>query len=403
VPRTGPGRLVWVTVAIILISLMMRTPIVEIAPVIGNIQADLGISASVAGLLTSIPVLCFAVATPFAVWIVRRGGTTFAVTVLVAGTLVGWVLRSSGGIASVLIGTALIGVFITIGNVVLPVVIRREYSPHRAGIMTGVYISALNVGSMVVTVGTAPLEPTLGWRGAILVWAVFAVAALAVWIGLNGWRRSLVPQATAHAPRPGEHLPPRVFRSLTIWLLAVAFAGQAFGYYGVTAWLPKLLADEQGVSASTAGAIASIFQIAAILGALGSPLIARRRGGLLPAIATIGLLWLTVPLGFLFAPGLWGVWSVLGGAAQGGGLTVILIISSAFSRDDRHAAAINALVQATGYTIAAFAPTIVGAVRDATGDWTAPLLVVLAAVLTFGVLGSVGAVRVQRRPLPPPP
>lgn len=374
----------------------MRSPIVTIAPVVGQIRADLGISATVAGLLTSLPVLCFAVATPLAVWIVQRGGSTFAVTLCLAGTGAAWILRSLGGIETVLIGTVLIGVFITIGNVVVPVVIRREYSAERAGLMTGVYVSALNVGSMAVTIGTAPLEPDLGWRGAILVWALFAVAALAVWFGLHGWRSSVTPVMTPGEIRPAGHVPPRLFRSLTVWLLALAFSGQAFSYYGVTAWLPQLLKEEQGYSAAQSGAISSIFQIAAIIGAIGAPLLARRFSNL-AAIATLGVLWLSVPLGFLLAPDLWALWCILGGAAQGGGITIVLITTVSLSRDDRHASAMNGLVQGVGYSVAALSPTLVGALRDVTGGWTSPLLAILVATLAFGVLGSWGAVRAASR------
>jgi CP family cyanate transporter-like MFS transporter len=262
--------------------------------------------------------------------------------------------------------------------------------------MTGVYVSALNVGSMAVTIGTAPLEPALGWRGAVLIWVLFAVAALAVWFGLHGWRATVTPVATPGEIRSAGHVPPRLFRSLTVWLLAFAFSGQAFSYYGVTAWLPQLLKDEHGYSAAQSGAISSIFQIAAIIGAIGAPLLARRVSNL-AAIATIGALWLTVPLGFLLAPDLWALWCILGGAAQGGGITIVLITTVSLSRDDRHASAMNGLVQGVGYSVAALSPTLVGALRDVTGAWTAPLLAVLVATLAFGVLGSWGAVRARSR------
>ena len=63
-------------------------------------------------------------------------------------------------------------------------------------------------------------------------------------------------------------------RWITVGLTA-GFAGQAFSYYGVTAWLPSLLADELGMTAAAAGAGSSLFQILAIVGGLGVPLAAR--------------------------------------------------------------------------------------------------------------------------------
>ena len=51
----------------------------------------------------------------------------------------------------------------------------------------------------------------------------------------------------------------------------------------------------------------------------------------------------------------------------------------------------SALVQGGGYVVAATGPTVVGAVHAATGGWTAPLLVVLAAIALLAVAGTVSA------------
>ena len=69
VVRSAP---VWLlTLAIVLIALNLRGPIVATAPVLDQMSADLGLGAVVAGLLTSIPVLCFALASPAATSTVR--------------------------------------------------------------------------------------------------------------------------------------------------------------------------------------------------------------------------------------------------------------------------------------------------------------------------------------------
>ena len=96
------------------------------------IAADLGISAATAGLLTGLPVLCFALATPAASALLARGGARPRGGDLAGRAAGRHVLRSLDGLPCALAGTLLIGVAITVGNVAVPVVIARDL-PHRAG------------------------------------------------------------------------------------------------------------------------------------------------------------------------------------------------------------------------------------------------------------------------------
>ncbi|MBF4603257.1 MFS transporter [Curtobacterium sp. VKM Ac-2884] len=410
--------------AIVLIALNFRGPIVATAPVIGDVRLDLGLTSTIAGLLTTIPVLCFALATPFASWVIAKADPERAVSLSLVIVLAGTVVRSMPSSAALLIGTAVIGIGITIGNVVIPVVIRRDTSPERVGLVTGVYTSALNVGSMITSLATAPLAALWGWPLAIAVWAVFAVIAGFAWTYAVGaraaWRRPVrsdddeplpitgpidqvldtgairtirADRAAAAAAATAAE-PVRPARRLITWGLTLAFGGQAFSYYALTAWIPTLLHDEIGFSKASSGASSSVFQILAVVGALGVPLLAakwRPRA----IIALVAFLWLAMPLGLLFAPQLWLLWSVLGGAAQGGGITVIFIVIVRIVSSDADARRMSAFVQGGGYLIGSAGPLVAGALHGATGDWTAPLLVVLVSVLTLGVVGTIAARRVS--------
>ncbi|PPH14090.1 MULTISPECIES: CynX/NimT family MFS transporter [unclassified Rathayibacter] len=391
--RSAPWLLV---VAVALVALVLRGPIVAVAPIIDAVREDLALSAGQAGVLTSIPVLCFALATPLALLVIRRAGPDAAVTVTLIGVALGTIVRSIGDVGPAVAGTILIGVSITIGNVVLPVVIRRDVAPERVDLTTGVYTAALNIGSTITSLGTAPLALTLGWRGALLVWLALNALALAGWLVAVGPRAALGPTPRpSRADRAPAAPAPRIFRSATVLALALCFSSQAFSYYGVTAWLPSLLVDRNGFSIATAGASASVFQLAAVAGALGVPLLVRRLGPL-GSIVLVGLLWCTVPAGLLLAPQLWALWCVLGGAAQGGGFTVVFVLVVRLSRSDAHASRLSATVQGIGYAVAATAPTVIGFAHDASGGWEAPLLTVLAATCSFLLFGTLAAAR-QRR------
>ncbi|ROQ37154.1 CP family cyanate transporter-like MFS transporter [Frondihabitans sp. PhB188] len=413
VRRAAKSPAAWLlTLAIVLIALNLRGPIVATAPVLDDIKSDLALGALVAGLLTSIPVLCFAVASPLASAVIGRLGAERAVTVGLLGIVVGTILRSLGTQTWLIVGTIVIGVSITVGNVVLPVIIRRDFSPERAGFITGVYTSALNVGSMITSLGTAPLAASTGWPLALVVWGSFAIIAGAVWIVAIGFRSALrgtgenraqelltgpvevitasIPVVSAGARPPTTSL----FRRWSTWGLTLAFAGQAFGYYGLTAWIPTLLHDEVGLSRAGAGASSSIFQILAVVGALGVPLLSLRWRPVY-IIGLVATLWLFMPLGLLFAPQLWFVWSLFGGIAQGGGITIVFIIIVRMVTSDVEARRLSALVQGGGYALASLGPLVVGGVHDATRSWAAPMIVVFVSVLVLGVSGVLSARKVR--------
>ena len=381
--------------AILLLALNMRGPIVAVSPVTEVIRADLGVDGATVGLLTSLPVLCFGLATPPASALLARLGLGPGVLVSLAVLLVGIVVRSLGGLTAALAGTVLIGAAITVTNVAVPVVIGRELSRH-AGAVLGAYTAALNVGSMLTLSLTVPIADAAGWRFALAAWGALVIVAAGVW----WWATRSFGKGAAAAPmKPGEQSS-RWWRRPVVWGLTIAFAGQAFAYYGMTAWLPVLLTDTLGMTAAQAGVSASIFQIAAIAGAVGVPVLLRWCAGPRLAVAAVCIAWVVLALGLLLVPSGWALWCAFGGAAQGGGITVIFALIVRKARDAAENRRMSALVQGGGYTVAATGPFVLGAVHEAAGGWTAPLLVVLASILVLAVAGMLAAG--DRRAAPAP-
>jgi CP family cyanate transporter-like MFS transporter len=384
----------WILLACIgLLALNLRGPFVAVAPVVDVMQADLGFSPVVLGLLTSIPVLCFALASPLASMVARGYGAEFAVTLTILGVLAGVIIRSSGGPALVLAGTVVIGLAITIGNIAAPLIIRRDFPPLRQGTAMGVYTAALNVGSFLTSMVTAPLAELAGWQLALASVGVFAVAAIVCWALAVGLGAAFVPSGAVapDGPRDGAV----AGSGWTTAGLTAAFAGQAFSYYAVTAWLPSYLNDELGMSAAAAGAGSSLFQVFAIVGGLGVPFAAKYFSTTTVAV-TLGLLWTAVPAGLLLAPELWWLWSIFGGVAQGGGITLIFIAIIKLARDQVSAGRMSATVQGLGYCFGAVAPPLVGYVHVVSGSWTPALLLILASVLTFFLAATLSVRRVPK-------
>jgi CP family cyanate transporter-like MFS transporter len=403
-------------VAVLVFALNLRTPITSLPPVMADVATGLGLDQSLAGLLVGIPALCFSVVAPAASALIARVGPYAAVTVALVGVIAGTLVRSAGtgtvGVVAAFTGTVLLGSAITVGNVVVPVIIARDFS-SRTALATGLYSSMMNVGSVFATSLTAPFAALLGWRGAVASWSLVAVASLVVWLvtirrapGPRAARRhgapgpddggapgeapadTLVEGPTGTPARPAAERPDEtwsgVLRRPITWVLAVAFAGQSFSYYAVTGWLPELLRDLLGLSVTAAGNAAAPFQGLAIAGSILVPLALTARVPMRGAAVVTSVLWVALPAGLLLAPQGWLLWVSLAGIAQGGNFVVIFTLVARRCRTVAQTRRTVAAVQAFGYAVAASAPAVIGAVHGATGGWEAALLVMLGSTLALG-------------------
>ncbi|SDR88389.1 MFS transporter, CP family, cyanate transporter [Brevibacterium siliguriense] len=398
----------WIILGIVILALNLRTPIIAPTAILPDIQEGTGFSAAGLGLLTGLPVLLFALATPVAGKFITRLGAEATVLACLSGVLLGTVLRSVGPSWLVLVGTGIIGLAITLGNIVVPVLIRREVPWEQVSMVTGLYSAMMNVGSMATLIGTGPLAEAFGWRWALAAWGGLAFAGLGFWMVLIRVRvrrdgeaaRAAAAEsaddpstveATAPAAKQSWAEAPASFRWI-IALLIITFSGQSTAYYVTTTWLPSYLGDTIGLAPTAAGSTASLFQIAAILGAFGVPLLAVKTKPWVP-VAIVAVLWLSLPVGLLMAPGAYCLWASTGGIAQGGGFTAIFSIIARTAGSDAQTASASARVQFGGYLAATLAPPFAGWLNTATGGWTAPLLLILAATLAFTITGLLAARR----------
>lgn len=384
-------------VAVLVVAANLRGPLAAVGPVIGELTADLGLTPAGAGLLTGLPILCFALAAPLASGIIGR----FGVGLSVAGALVllvaGTALRSAAGVSAAIAGTILIGLAITAGNIAIPVVTRRDFPLLIAGV-TGASTAAMNLGAMATTAFTAPVAADHGWRWGLAVWGVPAVVALALWLVAGRIRRSraralaLASPGTPSGPRHVPDLEPEpttpVLRRSFVWALAIVFAIQSFGYYGMSTWLPQVLGDVLGMDTAAAGGAAAPFQAAAVVSALAVPLFLGRGVTARFVFLTLIALWLMLPLGTLGAPAAWPVWVTAAGLAQGGLFTVVMAVVLQRAASVADARRSSAAVQAIGYILAATGPSAIGAIYGSSGGWGAPMVTLVGLFAAAAALGA---------------
>ncbi|WP_426309434.1 CynX/NimT family MFS transporter [Cellulosimicrobium sp. E-16] len=387
-------------VAVLLVAVNLRAPLTALPPVVADVAADLHLTAAAAGLLTGIPVLCFAVATPAVAGLLGRSSLRTAIAVALALILAGTLLRSADvAAAGTFAGTVLLGLGITTANLAVPMIAQRDFPGHVATV-TGLYTAAINVGTVATTALTAPLADAVGWRWALASWSVLAAVAL-VW-----WLRAVPREASGSgdeaASDPGDlaaaaaegvtGTDPAAARERHVlatpftWWLCAMFALQSSSFYALTAWLPLILEDLAGIPRSASGGAASLFQGFAIVGGLAVPL-AARRWSLRTSFAAIAVLWLALPVGLLVAPDLWAVWASMAGIAQAANFVVIFTLVAQRFPTVRRGRQASATVQSVGYSLAAVAPTLAGALQTATGTWTTPVAVVLGALVVMTAIG----------------
>ncbi|MEU4359491.1 CynX/NimT family MFS transporter [Streptomyces virginiae] len=385
-------------VGIVLAALNLRPAITSLGALFEETRTGLGMSGTVAGLITSVPALCFAVFGVTAPRLSRRFGPVAVVCAGMAAVTAGLLIRPfANGAAGFLAASALSLAGIALTNVLLPVIVKR-YFPDRVGTMTGLYSMALAAGTSLAAAATVPLTGALGgsWRTGLLMWAALAVLAVLLWLPLARAARRADRAAAAAAAGSGASAAvrtdagPRVARSRTAWALACYFGLQATGAYVTMGWLPQIFRDA-GVSASTAGVLLAVTMVMGVPLAFVIPGLAGRMRNQGAIAVTLGVFGLTGYLGLYFAPaaGAW-AWALLLGVSNCAFPLVITMIGLR-AKSPAGVAKLSAFAQSTGYLISIPGPLVIGTLYQHGGGWDLPLALMaglLVPQIALGVLAG---------------
>ncbi|MFF0475898.1 CynX/NimT family MFS transporter [Streptomyces sp. NPDC004284] len=384
------GLLGLVAVGLVLAALNLRPAITSLGALLEEVSADLHMSGSVAGVLTSVPPLCFAVFGITAPRLARRFGPAAVVCAGMAAIFTGLVLRPfATGTAAFLAASALALMGIAVSNVLMPVIVKR-YFPDRVGSMTGLYSMALALGTSVAAAATVPMTDALGgdWRLGLGVWAVLAAVAVLPWLPLLRDRGAdtAPPAATAREAAP-QAPAPRITRSRTAWALGVFFGLQATGAYITMGWMPQIFRDA-GVPAATAGVLLAVTMVMGVPLAFVIPRLATRMKNQGPIVVALGLCGLTGYTGLLLAPaaGAW-VWAVLLGVSNCA-FPLALTMIGMRSRTGAGVVRLSAFAQSVGYLISIPGPLLVGVLYQHSGGWGLPIALMGGLMVPQMIVGT---------------
>ncbi|GAB3234915.1 CynX/NimT family MFS transporter [Mycolicibacterium hippocampi] len=383
VPTVAGGALL--AVAVVLTALNLRPAVTSVAPLLGEMRTDLAVSATWAGLLTTLPALCFAAAGLAAPRLSSRIGLGRTISAAMVALTIGLAARVIDG-PHVVIGATLVACAgIALINVLIPVVIKGSF-PARVGLMTGIYTAALQGGGALGSAVTPGLEgPLGGWRVALAAWAAVAFVAFAVWLPASRRHRGTWAEQGRLAGRPRSLL-----RNPLAWTVTLFFGCQAFMAYIVMGWLPQVFIDN-GIDKLHAGLLVGLVSLIGVPVALVISPLAARSANQTWWIVALGVVGFAGATGVMLAPAAHPVlWSVLIGVGMGA-FSMALAVIALRARTAEDTAQLSGMVQGFGYLVAGTGPFLFGLLHDVTHGWTVPwmmFLVVYAVQIGAGALAG---------------
>ena len=378
-------------IALCLIAALMRPAITAVGPLIDRMASDTGIPLALLGSLSTIVLITWAIISPFAHGVGRRLGLGSAVLAALGLLTVGVILRSVPGSPVWLwVGTAIIGVSLAIGNVLIPAVMKRDF-PLRVPLMMGVY-SAILGGAGAVASGLAVpiadltgIDAGAGWRLALLLTgaAIAPLALVAWWASTRHEAREVRGGSEPAASRLG------IWRDPIAWQVAAYMGVQSTTFYVLVTWLATMSLDT-GRSDALAGIDVMVYQLFSLVGALTVAFAMRGRAARITP-AALPLLGFVGIIGLMIQPDAIGIWVVPLGLFSGLSLGVSLTLMAERARDHRVSSALSGMSQSVGYAIAAVGPALFGAVHAMTGNWTISLIILLVTMTLQAVFGAYAA------------
>ncbi|MEK5389062.1 MFS transporter [Margalitia sp. FSL K6-0131] len=374
-------------IGIIFIGANLRAPLTSVGPLVPSIRESLGISSTLAGALTTVPLLAFALVSPFAPKLARRFGMESVLFLSLILLTIGIILRPLSGVGTLFTGTIFLGLAIAIGNVLVPSIIKQNF-PQSVGTMTGIYSVSMNLCGAIASGLSIPISSNsgFGWQGSLGYWGIISIVAILFWIPQIRAKRKQDVRVSEKTQSVN------IWKSGLAWQVTVFMGLQSLIFYTIVAWLPEIL-QQQGLSSSTAGWMLSLMQFAVLPFTFIVPIIAGRMKNQYLLVTITALLFIIGMIGILYGNlSLIPLSVIFLGIGGGCAFSLAMMFFSLRTKNSYQAAELSGMAQSIGYLLAAVGPTLFGVLHDITHNWAIPLwMLVITSVLIF--ISGIGAGR----------
>jgi len=371
---------------IIFIAFNLRPAITSVGPVIGIIRDDIGLSNWSAGILTSLPLIAFAVVSPLAPRLANRYSNEWALLIGLIVLFIGINIRSIPFVSLLFIGTLFVGLGIAICNVLLPGLIKAKF-PEKVSIMTGVYSASMGTFASAASGLSIPFAEGLGlgWQITLMIWSIPAIIGIIIWIYLSKKSKPVQEESIGYISTGAGAM----WRSPLAWQIAAFMGFQSFLFYVTISWLPEIL-QAYGVDIGTAGWMLSFVQLIGLPFSFIIPVIAGRFKSQWLIVIILGIFAIGGYTGLLVGNSyiVMIISIILIGIALGGIFPLCLALLAMRARNAKQAADLSGMAQSLGYLLAAIGPMLIGYLYDLTDSWEIPLLTLIVVAIIVIIFGS---------------
>lgn len=378
-----------VVLGVLFISFNLRAPITAVGSIVEMIQESLGLSNAVAGFITTLPLLAFAVVSPFVAKLSGKIGHEKTMMVGLLFILCGIFVRSNTTISGLFIGTAVLGVGIAIGNVIIPGIIKLNFS-EKVGAVTSIYTSGMCIFAAVGAGISVPLAKgmDLGWEITLVLWFVLTAVTIFIWLPQIRKKKTAGPAVAVQAQAQAPESSTSIWKSKLAWWVTLFMGTQSLLFYSLVAWLPTIITSK-GMTTAFAGTMALMFQLMAIPATLIIPTLCDKfNNQRMLVLAVCGIYGVGM---FFFLVGASEFSMMLAVAAMaigmGGSISLSITFISLRSPNSTKASELSGMSQSAGYLFAALGPIATGLIFDLQSSWTVPLVLFIGLIFFLAFCG----------------
>ena len=373
-------RSLFFVLGIVLIGTVLRSPFTALPTILGDIAQGLGVEVSSLGILTSLPLLMFALFSAFASRLAQKIGLEHLFTYCLLLLTIGSVIRIFN-LPLLYLGTLIVGASIAIFNVLLPSMIQAN-QPQKISLLTTLYVTAMGVSTAIASYLSVPITQASSWKGLILVLSFLCLVTLLVWLPNHRHNHHLESQKE-------KQVKENILKSKDVWAIIIFGGLQSLLFYTSMTWLPTI-AISAGLSNKDAALLASIFSLISIPFSMTVPSLTTRlsdghRRIMLTIISIAGMTGIAMLLypsnNFLY----WLVAHLLIGTACSALFPYLMVCFSLKTSSPEKTAQLSGLAQTGGYILAAFGPTLFGYSFDLFQSWIPAVLALLAVDIIMTV------------------
>lgn len=364
----------FIIAGIVMLGVVMRAPFTALPSILTDIATSLGVEVSSLGILTSIPLIMFALCSSLAPKLAAKFGMEKLMALVLMVMVLGSGIRVFN-LPLLFVGTVLVGATIAFINVLLPSLVAANF-PKKIGFYTTIYITLMGVAATVAAMIAVPIVTATSWQ--VFIYLITAIVFLAFLIWLPNVKNNHRFETKNQQQQTGS-----------LWKNKSAIAFLVFGglqsvlYYTEITWLPTI-SQSVGFTKAEAGLMAGIFNLTAIPMSMIIPAILSRqtkemRRNIMLGTSSATLLGLAL---MTFLPSNFILWSILHIILSFSNAALFPYMMLGFSlktSNSQATAQLSGMVQTGGYLIAAFGPGLLGYSFPLFGSWM-PLILALAVV-----------------------